>query len=119
MAGTNRMVKLAERPFGMAKRENFAIEDEPVPEPGEGEFRVKVEYVSIDPAMRPWLNEGPSYAPPVGIGEVMRALASGTVEASNHPKFSVGDAVSGLFGVQQYAVSDGQGAANRQFSADP
>lgn len=119
MAGTNRMAKLAERPFGMAKRENFAIEDGPIPEPGDGEFRVRVEYVSIDPAMRPWLNEGPSYAPPVAIGEVMRALASGTVEASNHPKYAEGDAVSGLFGVQQYAVSNGQGAVKLDTSIAP
>ena len=119
MAGTNRMVKLAERPFGMAKRENFSIEDGPIPEPGDGEFRVRVEYVSIDPAMRPWLNEGPSYAPPVAIGEVMRALASGIVEASNHPKYSEGDAVSGLFGVQKYAISNGQGAVKLDTSKAP
>jgi hypothetical protein len=95
----------------MVKRENFTIEDGPLPEPGDGQFRVKVEYVSIDPAMRPWLNDAPSYAPPVGIGEVMRALASGTVDASNHPDYKEGDAVSGLFGVQQYAVSNGSGVA--------
>ena len=111
MAGTNRMAKLAERPFGMVKRENFSIEEGPLPEPGDGEFRVKVEYVSIDPAMRPWMNDGPSYVPPVAIGEVMRALASGTVDASNHPDYTEGDAVSGLFGVQQYAISNGQGVA--------
>jgi len=111
MAGTNRMAKLAQRPFGMVKRENFSIEEGPLPEPGDGEFRVKVEYVSIDPAMRPWMNDGPSYVPPVAIGEVMRALASGTVDASNHPDYTEGDAVSGLFGVQQYAISNGQGVA--------
>ena len=119
MAGTNRMVKLAQRPFGMVKRENFTIEDGPLPEPGDGQFRVKVECVSIDPAMRPWLNDAPSYAPPVGIGEVMRALASGTVDASNHPDYRQGDAVSGLFGVQQYAVSDGSGVAKLDTSQAP
>jgi NADPH-dependent curcumin reductase len=55
------------------------------------------------------MNEGKSYVPPVGIGEVMRALAIGQVISSQHPKFSEGDFVSGIFGVQQYAVSDGKG----------
>ena len=119
MADTNRMIKLAQRPIGMAKREDFVVESGPVPEPGDGEFRVKVEYVSIDPAMRPWLNEGPSYTPPVGIGEVMRALASGVVETSNHPDFRQGDPVSGLFGVQQYAVSRGDNVAKVDTSLAP
>jgi NADPH-dependent curcumin reductase CurA len=119
MAGTNRMAKLAERPFGMVSRENFTIEDGSLPEPGDGEFRVRVEYVSIDPAMRPWLNDAPSYAPPVAIGEVMRALASGIVDASNHPDFQEGDAVSGLFGVQQYAISNGQMVAKLDTSLAP
>jgi len=103
----------------MAEREDFVVESGPVPEPGDGEFRVKVEYVSIDPAMRPWLNEGPSYTPPVGIGEVMRALASGVVETSNHPDFRQGDPVSGLFGVQQYAVSRGDNVAKVDTSLAP
>jgi hypothetical protein len=93
----------------MVARENFDIGKEPVPEPGEGEFLLKVRMISIDPAMRGWVNEGRSYVPPVGIGDVMRALAGGEVLKSNHPDFSVGDAVTGLFGVQEYAVSDGMG----------
>jgi hypothetical protein len=105
---SNRMVKLARRPVGMVKREDFKIEDGPVPEPGAGEFRVKVAYVSLDPAMRGWISEGRSYVPPVGLGEVMRAYAVGTVEASNNPAFTPGDAVQGLFGVQRYAISKGE-----------
>jgi NADPH-dependent curcumin reductase CurA len=119
MAGTNRMIRLAKRPIGVVKREDFVVEEGPVPEPGDGEFRVRVEYVSIDPAMRPWLNEGPSYAPPVGIGEVMRAFASGIVDASNHPDYREGDPVSGLFGVQQYAVSRGDNVARVDTSLAP
>jgi NADPH-dependent curcumin reductase CurA len=63
--------------------------------------------ISIDPAMRGWMNEGRSYVPPVGIGEIMRALAGGTVVSSKHPDYQVGDVVTGLFGVQEYAISDG------------
>jgi len=105
----NRQVKLARRPQpGMLTRDVFTIEDGPVPEPGPGQFRVKVRYISLDPAMRGWVNDAKSYVPPVGLGEVMRAYAVGHVEASNHPDFKTGEAVQGLFGVQQYAVSKGK-----------
>ncbi|MBX9591976.1 MAG: NADP-dependent oxidoreductase [Hyphomonadaceae bacterium] len=102
------MVKLARRPTGMAKREDFTIEDGPVPEPGPGAFRVKIEYISLDPAIRGWMNDAKSYVPAIGIGEVMRSYSAGIVETSNNPAFRPGDAVQGLFGVQRYAVSDGQ-----------
>ena len=98
---SNRMVKLARRPMGMPKREDFKIEDGPVPEPGANEFRVRIAYISLDPAMRGWMAEGRSYVPPVAIGELMRAYAAGTVDKSNNPAFKPGDAVQGLFGVQQ------------------
>jgi NADPH-dependent curcumin reductase CurA len=105
---SNRMVKLARRPKGMIKREDFTIEDGPVPEPGAGEFRVKLEYISLDPAMRGWVKEGRSYVAPVKIGDVMRAFAAGTVEASTNPAFKPGDAVQGAFGAQRYALSKGE-----------
>ena len=79
-----------------------------MPQPGPGEFRVKVEYISLDPAMRGWMSEGRSYVPPVGLGDVMRAYAAGTVEASNNPSFKEGYAVQGMFGVQKYAISKGE-----------
>ena len=105
---SNRMVRLVRRPRGMATRADFAIEDGPVPEPGPGEFRVKIAYISLDPAMRGWMNDARSYVAPVKLGEVMRAGAAGIVEKSNNPAFAVGDAVQGAFGVQQYAVSNGE-----------
>jgi NADPH-dependent curcumin reductase CurA len=104
---SNRMVKLARRPTGMITRQDFMIEDGPIPQPGANELRVRVGYVSLDPAMRGWVNEGRSYIPPVGIGEVMRSFSAGTVEASNNPQFKPGDAVTGMFGVQRYAISNG------------
>ena len=105
---SNRMVKLARRPKGMIVRDDFKLEDGPMPEPGENQFRVKIEYISLDPAMRGWVNEGKSYVPPVAIGETMRAYSAGIVEKSNHPGFKPGDAVQSMFRVQRYAVSDGQ-----------
>ncbi len=105
----NRQFRLARRPQGMVKREDFAFVRGPVPEPGDGEFLVRIAYISLDPAMRGWMNEGKSYVPPVGLGEVMRAGAVGEIVKSKHPKFAVGEHVVGLFGVQDYAVSTGKG----------
>ena len=103
----NTVCRLSSRPVGMVTPDNFEIGQEPLPEPGEGEFRVRVSHASIDPAMRGWMNEGRSYVPPVGLGEVMRAGAVGEVDVSNHSDYRPGDWVVGLFGIQQYAVSNG------------
>lgn len=106
----NRVCKLVKRPPpGLVTRDCFEIADEPVPEPGPGQFRIKIACISLDPAMRGWMNEGKSYVAPVALGAVMRAYAAGTVDASNHPDFKVGDAVQGVIGVQSYALSDGKG----------
>src|SRR5258706_6743129 len=103
MATANRQVKLARRRApGLVTRDVSAIEDSPLREPGPGEFRVKTAFVSLDPAMRGWINEGRSYVPPVAVGDVMRGYAVGRVDASNHPEFKPGDAVQGLSGAQQY-----------------
>ena len=67
----NTVVRLAHRPRGLVRREDFEIREESLPEPRDGEFRVKAEYISLDPAMRGWMNEGRSYVPPVGLGDVM------------------------------------------------
>src|SRR6185312_17370797 len=82
---------------------------EAVAEPAEGGVLVKTLALSLDPALRGWMNEGKSYIPPVGIGEVMRAGAVGRVTASQNPGFAVGDHVVGMFGMQEYALSDGRG----------
>jgi NADPH-dependent curcumin reductase CurA len=58
--------------------------------------------------MRGWMNEGKSYVRPIAIGELMRAIAIGSVVESKHPAFAVGSHVSGMFGLQEYAVSNGQ-----------
>ncbi len=106
----NRQVRLAARPQGRPQDSDFEVTEEPVAEPEDGHFVVRIEFISLDPAMRGWMNDSPSYIPPVALGEVMRAGAAGTVVASGHPGFAEGDHVSGAFGVQQYAVSDGRGA---------
>src|SRR5437867_11352035 len=106
---TNHQFRLAARPVGMAKRSDFEYVEEPVPEPGDGELLVEVQYLSLDPAMRGWMNDVRSYIPPVGLGEVMRAGGVGKVLQSNHDRFAEGDHVTGLLGVQEYAVVGGDG----------
>ena len=99
---TNRQVRLAARPVGLPKASDWTIGDEPLRELAEGEICVRVSAISLDPAMRGWMNEGKSYIAPVGLGEVMRAGGVGVVEASRHPGWAVGDAVSGSTGVQTH-----------------
>lgn len=108
MPAMNRQIRLASRPTGLPTDANWEVREEPVPEPGEGEVLVGVEYISLDPAMRGWMNAGRSYIKPVEIGEVMRAGAAGHVLASRHPDFREGDKVSGNVGVQSHAIAPGQ-----------
>jgi NADPH-dependent curcumin reductase CurA len=105
----NQQIRLAARPSGLPQASDWELIAEPVPEPGAGEFLVALSYVSIDPAMRGWMNDVPSYIPPVELGAVMRAGAVGQVIASEHPGFATGDHVYGAFGVQEFARSDGTG----------
>jgi len=115
----NSQCRLAARPTGMPKSTDFSIVDEPIPTAADGEFVAEIDYVSIDPAMRTWMNAGRSYVPPVQIGEVMRALGIGHVIESRHHEFAVGDAVSGVFGVQNYALSTGAGVTKIDTSLAP
>jgi NADPH-dependent curcumin reductase len=99
----NRQFRLAARPVGLPKDTDWESTVEPIPSPEPGEIVVEVIYLSLDPAMRGWMNEGRSYIPPVGIGEVMRAVGIGRVIASAAPGFAIGDYVTGAFGIQQFA----------------
>ena len=100
---------LAARPVGLPRPADFAFEEEDLRDPADGEIVVKIQYISLDPAMRGWMNEGKSYIPPVAIGEVMRAGGIGSVVESRNPRFPVGSHVSGLLGVQEFAISNGNG----------
>ncbi len=99
---TNHQVRLASRPVGLPTQANWSFTSEPVAEPPEGGVTLKTLALSLDPAMRGWMNDGKSYIPPVAIGEVMRAGGVGRVIASGSPAFAVGDHVSAVFGVQEY-----------------
>jgi NADPH-dependent curcumin reductase len=109
MDAVNHQIRLAARPEGLPKPSDWSHTEEPVPELEEGQVLVKALYVSLDPAMRGWMNDARSYIAPVGVGEVMRALVAGRVVASKHPRRTVGDYVTGMLGVQEYGVVNGDG----------
>jgi hypothetical protein len=109
MTQVNRQVRLAARPSGLPKPSDWALTEEPLPTPGTGELVAAVSHLSLDPAMRGWMNAGASYIDPVEIGDVMRAAGVGQVLSSEHPAFEPGDHVYGVFGVQEYALSNGKG----------
>ncbi len=100
----NHQVRLASRPVGLPTRDNWRFTTEPVAEPGPGGVLVKTLCLSLDPAMRGWMNEGKSYIPPVEIGAVMRAGGVGKVIASNNAAFAVGDYVNAGLDVQEYCL---------------
>ncbi|MEV6208176.1 NADP-dependent oxidoreductase [Kitasatospora sp. NPDC051914] len=119
MTAANRQIRLAARPQGEVKPGDWEHADAPLAEPGDGEFAGRTRFISLDPAMRGWLDDRPSYLPPVGLGEVMRAGSVVEVTASNHPRYQVGDFVVGTFGVQEHVVSDGRGSLRVDPSAAP
>jgi NADPH-dependent curcumin reductase len=115
----NQQFRLAARPVGMPKDSDWQQVSEPLREIADGDIVVKALYLSLDPAMRGWMNEGKSYIRPVGIGEVMRAGGVGVVVASKSPKFAVGDHVSGGIGVQRYWVGPADDKTGGFFKIDP
>ena len=114
----NRCVVLNARPTGVPGPEFFDIVSRPVARLEDGEFLVRNAYLSVDPAMRGWVNDAPNYSPPVPIGAVMRANAVGEVVESRHVDYPVGDTVSGTFGWQRFAVSDGGNVMRKVAAAE-
>ncbi|MBN8508282.1 MAG: NADP-dependent oxidoreductase [Burkholderiales bacterium] len=102
-ATVNHQLRLAARPVGLATDADWRFTKEPVPAPAAGQVQVQVLALSLDPAMRGWMNEGRSYIAPVAIGEVMRAGGIGRVAESRDPAFAPWDLVGGLFGAQEWA----------------
>ena len=102
----NLQVRLKVRPVGVPTAEHFELVREPIAEPGPGQVTVQILFVSVDPAMRGWVNAAANYAEPVPIGGVMKSFAVGRITESRHPRWRAGDLVTGLFGWQQWAVID-------------
>ncbi|HXQ50238.1 MAG TPA: NADP-dependent oxidoreductase [Stellaceae bacterium] len=106
---THRQVRLKSRPVGIPEAHHFEIVAAPLAEPAERQFVVHNEFLSVEPAMRGWVNAVANYSTPVAIGAVMRSYTAGEVVASRHPGFKEGDRVMGQLGWQEYAASDGAG----------
>jgi len=106
---THRQIRLASRPVGYPKASDFRVVESPVPEPGPGEFLVRIVYLSLDPYMRGRMSDARSYVPPVALDDVMEGGTVGEVVRSSHPGFAVGEVVEGRLGWQEYAVSSGKG----------
>jgi NADPH-dependent curcumin reductase CurA len=109
MPTLNKQITLAARPVGFPRDSDFKLVESPMPAPKDGEFLVRVIYMSVDPYMRGRMNDAASYAAPVQLGEVMGGGAVGKVISSNNPNFREGEIVEGFFGWQEYAVSNGEG----------
>lgn len=104
----NKQLIFQKRPIGLPEADTWRIENNPIPELKDGEVLIQQHYISLDPAMRGWMNEGKSYIEPMNLGDVMRAGSVGKIiKAQNHKTFKVGDCLSGWGGVQQYVATDG------------
>jgi NADPH-dependent curcumin reductase CurA len=114
----NTVVRLKSRPNGIPQAEHFEIAEAPVPALRDGQFLVRNEYLSVDPAMRGWVNAVANYSDPVGIGEVMRSFAAGEVIASQHPQFAAGDKVMCMLGWQHYAVAEADAISRKVTETD-
>ncbi|MGD0311559.1 MAG: NADP-dependent oxidoreductase [Acidimicrobiales bacterium] len=111
VSDTYRRVRLASRPHGLLDSGNLHFDDSaPVPEPADGQALIRVQYLSIDPTIRTWMDDAPGYLPPIGIGEVVRSGGVGEVVVSRSERYHPGDQVFGMLGWQEYAVAD-EGAA--------
>ena len=112
-------IVLAARPQGKVTPDDFRLEEFSLPEPGPGEFLMKVEYLSLDPYMRGRMDDRKSYAEPRKIGQVMPGETIGTVIASNHADYSKGEVVLAHTGWRTHAVSRGEGVRKAAKSAVP
>jgi NADPH-dependent curcumin reductase CurA len=119
MPEVSRQIRLARRPQGEIQPEDWEHATEELPPPQDGQFAARTLTISLDPAMRGWLDDRPSYIPPVPLGAVMRANTVVEVTESRHPDYAPGDHLVGAFGVQTHVVSDGRGARKADLERAP
>lgn len=115
----NHQIRLAGRPVGLPKSNDWELAVAPVPDLVAGQVLVKIHYISVDPAMRGWMNDRDTYVPALRLGDVMRALTVGEVIASRNAGFATGDLVAGIDGVQEYAISDGSDLMKADINVAP
>ena len=106
----NKQIIFKKRPIGVPDTDTWNLEINEIPVLKEGEILVEHHYISLDPAMRGWMNDSKSYISPVAIDDVMRAGSIGKVIQNNgNKKFEIGDCITGWGGVQQFAITNGEG----------
>src|SRR3970282_971659 len=109
MEGVAREIRLVARPMGFPGEDLFEVAETPIPDPGEGQLLVRNAYFSVDPYMRPRMNDVRSYVAPFTLGEAMTGGAVGRVEVSRNPAFAEGDWLLHALGWREWALSDGSG----------
>lgn len=100
----NRRFLLVRRPDGMPTPDDFRLDPQPLPSLEEGQFLIRNHYASLDPAMRGWLDDAPSYMPPVQLGDPVRASTVGVIAESRNNDFPVGQWVMGLNAIEEFSV---------------
>ena len=101
---TSRVWRLTQRPDGEITDGVLSLEEASIPEPADGQFLLRLTYLSLDPTNRGWMNPEPTYLPPVALGDPMRGIVCGTVTESRHPDFATGDIVSGIGQWAEYQI---------------
>jgi NADPH-dependent curcumin reductase CurA len=99
---TNRQYILRSRPIAELSDSDLELREVELPELRDGEVRARTTFISMDPTIRIWMSDVPQYLPPIELGDVVRAVGTGVIEASKHPGFAVGDVVSMFSGWQTY-----------------
>lgn len=105
----NRRFTLVRRPDGMPVPEDVRLIEEPLPDLEDGQFLLRNHYASLDPAIRGWMDDVPSYLPPIALGSPVRATTVGVVAASRNPDFPVGQWASGLNAIEEYSLCSAGG----------
>ena len=101
---TNRVWRLRRYAEGEITDGVLSLEEDAFPEPDDGQVAFRLNYLSLDPTNRGWMNAGATYMPAIPLGDPMRGLVCGTVTSSRHSDFSAGDLVSGMGQWADYQV---------------
>ena len=110
---TNHRFLLLRRPQGDPRPDDFKLVSVPVPEPAPGSFVIRNHFASLDPAQRGWMDDVPSYLPPIILGDAVRATTVGQIHASANPDYVAGDWVIGLNGIEEYSVASPGGFTSK------
>src|SRR5258708_17909517 len=119
MVNSCRRIVLASRPHGWVSPENFRLEETAILPLGEGEVRVRNQYLSLDPYMRGRMNDAKSYAMPQMLDETMGGATVGEVGESRSSHFAVGDTVRGMLGGTRYGAIQPEGIAKHDARPRP